>query len=148
MRTLTSLLIFISASIGYAAEKPTQTEIRSNIITDIRLEQASQRIQEAQRKERDVAGKILVLGQVAKPGFYKFDEPTFDKAIDAASGPGRLGSLTHFYILSGGRLTEYFAPQRKKTPASLQVEPGDAIFLEYQCTAFGASVLTEAVANN
>jgi len=145
MKTFTILLILVAIFANNAAGD-TEATIRKRSVTDSRVEQASQRILEFKKKEKETEGKILVIGQVARPGFYKVEEPTIEKAIIMAGGTTRLGDATHFYIFSDDQLTEYFAPHARKTPVALEIKGGDVVFIEYGCTAYGASAITEETA--
>lgn len=144
MKTFIAILMMVVISLS-RADEGQQILLRDYRITDVRLEQALERIQEYKNKEKEVAGKILVIGQVTSPGFYKIEELTLSKAVSAAGGLSRLGSPSHFYILRSGQLTEYYAPHGKGIPVTFEIKSGDAVFMEYQCTSFGATALLESI---
>lgn len=123
---------------------PNDDEVRSHVVTGERLEQALARVMEYPAPESGTDGKIWVLGQVNTPGFYKPEALSLSGAIAAAGGATRLASMTHFYILRTGVLTEYFAPWKKPPLKTILLQAGDVLFIEYQCTGFGASALRES----
>lgn len=124
--------------------EPNEALLRSFAVSGERMEQALARVSE-HAGGTDGDGKVLVLGQVNQPGFYKPETLSLSGAITAAGGATRLAGLTHFYILRAGALTEYFAPWNKPPLKMILLQPGDVLFIEYQCTGFGASSLKESV---
>jgi hypothetical protein len=140
---LFSLCVFAVLLCRLSAE-PKEEAVRSYAVTDERMAQALVRVAEYGVGKSFGDGEILVLGQVNKPGFYKPETLRLGEAVAVAGGPTRLASLTHFYILRAGALTEYFAARKKPPLKTIFLQSGDTLFIEYQCTGFGASALLES----
>ncbi len=136
--------LFILFLFGVPMCRASVEGLRSHVVTGERRELALARVKECPSPESGTEGTVLVLGQVNTPGFYKPDTFSLSGALAAAGGTTRLGSLTHFYILRAGGLTEYFAPWKKPPLKAILLQAGDALFIEYQCTGFGASALSES----